>query len=154
MVTIGAEAMRRIDQIDTSTGEIVGGVLALIQPKRKNGFGEGWFAMSQTALKAIREAGLQGRDYEVMFALLEILDFENLIQVNQAEIAQALNMKPSHMSRSVKNLVETGVLLEGPRIGRSKTYRLNPNLGWKGSAKGHNEALRAKMKQSNITVVK
>lgn len=146
--------MKRIEQIDQETGEVLGGVLAWIQPKRKNGFGEGWFAMSQSALRALREGGLQGRDYEVLFALLEVLDFENLIQVNQGAIAESLNMKPPHLSRSIKRLMEIGALIEGPKIGRSKTYRLNPNLGWKGSAKNHQSALKERMRAAGLSVVR
>ena len=145
---------RRVDQIDTETGELIGGFVAVIQPKRKNGFGEGWFAMSQNALRAIREAGLKGRDYEVLFALLEVLDFENLIQVSQVELAAELGMQKPHLSRSIKHLIEVGVLLEGPKIGRSKTFRLNPSFGWKGSAKGHTDALKERMKAAGLSVVK
>lgn len=145
---------RRIDQIDTETGELIGGFVAVIQPKRRNGFGDGWIAMSQTAMTAIRKAGLQGRDYEVLFALLEVLDFENLIQVSQVELAQELGMQKPNLSRSIKRMVDIGILLEGPKIGRSKTFRLNPSFGWKGSAKGHTDALKERMKAAGLTVVK
>ena len=30
-----------------------------------------------------------------------------------------------------------GVLLEGPKIGISRSYRLNPEFGWRGSGKNH-----------------
>jgi len=145
---------RRIDQIDTETGELIGGFVAVIQPKRRNGFGDGWIAMSQTAMTAIRKAGLQGRDYEVLFALLEVLDFENLIQVSQVDLAEELGMHKPHLSRSIKRMVDIGILLEGPKIGRSKTFRLNPSFGWKGSAKGHTDALKERMKAAGLSVVK
>ena len=32
--------------------------------------------------------------------------------------------------------------LEGPKIGVSRSYRLNPNYGWKGSGKNHKQALK------------
>ena len=32
------------------------------------------------------------------------------------------------------------------KIGISRSYRLNPNFGWKGSAKGHREALHEHLK--------
>jgi len=154
LVTIrGADMTRRVEQVDTETGEVLGGFVAVIQPKRKNGFGDGWIAMSQTAMTAIRKAGLQGRDYEVLFALLEVLDFENLIQVSQVEMAAELGMQKTHLSRSIKRLLEIGILLEGPKIGRSKTFRLNPSFGWKGSAKGHTDALKERMRAAGLSVV-
>ena len=74
---------------------------------------------------------------KVMWAMLARLDYENLIQVSQAEVAQELGMNRHNVNRSIKKLIELGVVLEGVRIGISLSYRLNPNFGWKGSAKGH-----------------
>ena len=50
------------------------------------------------------------------------------------------------VNRSIKKLIELGVILEGVKIGISRSYRLNPNFGWKGSAKGHREALHEHLK--------
>ena len=67
------------------------------------------------------------------------LDYENLIQVNQAEVSEQVGMNRHNVNRSIKKLIELGVILEGVKIGISRSYRLNPNFGWKGSAKGHRE---------------
>ena len=42
---------KRLQQIDSETGEIIDGFVAYVVPKRKNGFGQGWLAMAQTAQK-------------------------------------------------------------------------------------------------------
>ena len=78
--------------------------------------------------------------------MLARLDYENLIQVNQAEVAEQVGMNRHHVNRSIKKLIELGVVLEGVKIGISRSYRLNPNFGWKGSAKGHREALHEHLK--------
>ena len=67
--------------------------------------------------------------------MLARLDYENLIQVNQAEVAEQVGMNRHHVNRSIKKLIKLGVVLEGVKIGLSRSYRLNPNFGWKGSAK-------------------
>ena len=144
---------RRVTQVDDTTGEVLGSFVAVIQPKRQNGFTEGWFAMAQDALRLLRTAGLGGRDYDVLFALLERLDFENLIQVSQAELASDCDMRPPHVSRSIKKLLDLGCLLEGPKIGRSRSFRLNPRFGWKGSTKGHQNALKQRMKAAGLSVI-
>ena len=77
---------------------------------------------------------------KVMWAMLARLDYENLIQVNQAEVSEQVGMNRHNVNRSIKKLIELGVILEGVKIGISRSYRLNPNFGWKGSAKGHREA--------------
>ena len=74
---------------------------------------------------------------------------KNLIQVNQAEIARDLGMQRQNVQRSIKRLMELGVILEGVKIGVSRSYRLNPSFGWKGSAKGHREALHEHLKVVN-----
>lgn len=144
---------KRFEQIDTSTGEVTGSFVAVIKPKRNNAFYGGWFAMSQQAIAALREHGLTGKDYEVLMLLLSQLDFENLIQVSQAQVAEELGMRKQHVHRTMVKLVEIGVLREGPKVGRSKTYRLDPNLGWKGTAKNHHSAIKERMKANGMTVV-
>ena len=63
------------------------------------------------------------------------LDYENLIQVNQAEVAEQVGMNRHHVNRSIKKLIKLGVVLEGVKIGLSRSYRLNPNFGWKAQPK-------------------
>lgn len=133
---------RIVTQVDVETGEELNGFLCYIPRKRMNYFYDGWFAMRQNALKEFRNAKLNGRDYDVLFCLLENLDFENLIHINQTDIAQELNMEKTNVNRSIKRLSELGALLKGPKVGRNCTYRLNPNFGWKGSTKNHEKAIK------------
>ncbi|EBJ1927858.1 hypothetical protein DP473_24880, partial [Salmonella enterica] len=48
----------------------------------------------------------------------------------------------TNVSRSIKGLINLGVIIEGPKIGRSKSYRLNPQFGWKGTVSNHKKALK------------
>ncbi len=139
-----------LQQVDMDSGELLEGFVAVVQPKRRNGFRKGWLAMAQDALSLLATADLTGRDYKVLMALLARLDFDNLIQVNQAEVAREIGIRRSHFSESVGKLIDLGALIEGPRVGVHKTYRLNPRFGWKGSASGHQEALKARMKAARI----
>ena len=43
------------------------------------------------------------------------IDFENLMVVNQAELAKELGMHRQHVQRSIKRLIALGVILEGRR---------------------------------------
>ena len=137
---------KRLQQIDLETGEIIDGFVAYVVPKRKNGFGQGWLAMAQNGAEILAQSNLSGNDFKVLMKLLSVLDYENLIQVSQAEIARELNMHRQHVQRSIKRLLDLGIVLEGVKIGISRSYRLNPKFGWKGSAKGHREALTDHLK--------
>ncbi|WP_270371253.1 helix-turn-helix transcriptional regulator [Escherichia coli] len=98
--------------------------------------------MNQAALITIANE-LNHDQMRVLMALLAELDYENYIQVAQIDIAEALTMQKTNVSRAVKNLIDFGIILEGPKIGRSKTYRLNPQFGWKGTVSNHKKALNA-----------
>ena len=143
---IGNSMNRHMQQIDHQTGEVVEGFVAYVVPKRKNGFQKGWMAMAQEVMMMLAQSNLTGNDMKVMWAMLARLDYENLIQVNQAEVSEQVGMNRHNVNRSIKKLIELGVILEGVKIGISRSYRLNPNFGWKGSAKGHREALHEHLK--------
>ncbi|EMY0378474.1 helix-turn-helix domain-containing protein [Salmonella enterica] len=132
--------MRKVTQVDLETGEDLGGFVAVIRPKQKSSF-ERHFTMNQAALKIIATE-LNHEQTKVLMMLLADLDYENYIQVAQIDIAESLGMKKSNVSKAVKNLIEFGIILEGPKIGRSKTYRLNPQFGWKGTVSNHKKALK------------
>ena len=89
---IGDVMNRHMQQIDSETGEVVDGFVAYVVPKRKNGFQRGWMAMAQDAMMMLAQSNLTGNDMKVMWAMLARLDYENLIQVSQAEVAQELGM--------------------------------------------------------------
>ena len=133
-------SQKRITQVDESTGEIVGGFVAVIRPKQKSPF-ERHFTMNQASLLILANS-LTGEQLRVLLALLSDLDYENYIQVAQSDIASNLHMQKTHVSRAIKALLDLGVILEGPKVGRSKTYRLNEQFGWKGSVPNHKKALK------------
>lgn len=145
-------SQKRITQVDESTGEIVGGFVAVIRPKQKSPF-ERHFTMNQASLLILANS-LTGEQLKVLLALLSDLDYENYIQVAQSDIANNLSMQKTNVSRSVKALLDLGVILEGPKVGRSKTYRLNEQFGWKGTVPNHNKALKKRLAERGMSVVK
>lgn len=145
--------MRKIGQFDVETGEILDdGFLVYVAPKRRNGFREGWFAMSSNAAGTLKHL-TRVDDFRVLMALLEKLDYENLITANQSDIARDLGMDSAQVNRAIKRLVGLGVILQGPRVGVSRSYRLNPHFGWRGSAKGHVIMLDREIKRRGLEAV-
>lgn len=142
----------KITQINHETGEILDGVLVYVPRKRKSPF-ERHFTMNQDALKILAKE-LNHEQFKVLMMLLADLDYENYIQITQQDIADSLGMKKSNVSRAVKGLINLKIVLEGPKVGRSKTYRLNEQFGWKGTIPNHNKALKKRMAQSGISVIK
>lgn len=147
--------MQRVTHSVMDTGEIMeGAVLGMFFPKRQNGFGTGWVAMAQNAMMELARSDLGAQDWRVFAAVVAKLDFENFLLLTIADLAKEIGMQRSHASDSIAKLERLGVLIRGPKAGRSSTFRLNPSFGWKGSASNHQKALRDRMKAAGMSVVK
>lgn len=130
---------------DIQTGEVQEGSLIWVPARQVSQFGRGWFQMAQDTLKRLNaERKALGMEGLVVFnALMARLDFENFIQVSQADIAKEVQMKPSNVSKAVSKLLDLGFIRQGPKVGRSYTYQLHPELAWKGKGKAHHHAREA-----------
>jgi hypothetical protein len=118
-------------QVDQETGEILPGVTILIPDKNKlrDPF---MLAAREGFIRLAKDKDLTGEDRRVLDVYLASMDFENWIHISQQDIADLLEMPKQNVSRSTKRLVEKTILIEGPKVGRSKTFRLNAFYGWKG----------------------
>ena len=58
--------------------------------------------MAQEAMMMLAQSNLTGNDMKVM-AMLARLDYENLIQVNQVEVAEQVGMNRHNVNRSIKS---------------------------------------------------
>jgi MarR family len=139
---------RQLGVIDLATGELLTGVPVWFGVKVQSPYGRRWVGMNQHFLEefAARE-DVHGETFRVFIYLNARLDFDNLINVPQKEIAKALNMQQPNVSRAIKKLEELGIILRGPKIGKIAAWRLNPNAGWKGKVKDLRPALHAAQKQ-------
>ena len=80
--------------------------------------------------KLSMESDLDGVDLRVFLYLFSRLDFENFTRVEQRDIAEALQRRKEHVSRSIRKLKAKKVIIEAsPKVGRSSAYLLNPKYG-------------------------
>jgi len=119
--------------VDPDSGEILGRMPFLTR-KKVNLYGEYIMARQEGFLRLARESDLTGNDRRVLDVYFGNLDFENYIQISQQAIADYLGMNRQHVSRATKKLVKKGILIEGMKVGKHNTYRLNPFYGWKGKS--------------------
>ena len=61
------------------------------------------------AMMMLAQSNLTSNDMKVMWAMLARLDYENLIQ-NQAEVSEQVGMNRHNVNRSIKKLIELGVI--------------------------------------------
>lgn len=132
---------KRLGTIDLDTGEVMEGVNVFCPTSKKTGFQTlyGWryCIMAQDAMTMIAaDKDITGETFRVFFYMAGRLDFENYIRLQQNEIAESLGMQKTHVSRAVKMLESKNILLRGPKVGQSYSWRMNPNFGYKGDPRG------------------
>ena len=134
-----------VEQIDKRTGEVMDGCMVWIPHRPK--LTERWFmAFQDSFIELAKDQELTLEHKNILLYLFGRLDFENFIQQSQSEIAESLGMQKQNVSRAMKTLIQKQIVLEGPKVGRSKCYRLNPNYGWKGKVKTLQEHRREQFK--------
>lgn len=127
---------RRIISVDEDTGEIVPGVPVLYGVKVRSPYGRAWMQTNQSALLEIaKDPDIGSGALRVFLYLNGRLDFDNLIAVQQKEIAADLNMDKGSVSRAMKLLLQKQIILRDERLGRLGAYKLNEHYGWKGKVK-------------------
>lgn len=135
---------KQIEQVDMETGEVIQGCMVWIPNRPK--LTERWFMAFQDAFEELaKDREITSEPRRVLDYMFSKLDFENYIQLIQKEITKALGMHKSQVSEAIKLLTAKQIILEGPKVGRSKCYRLNPNYGWKGKVKTLQEARREQL---------
>lgn len=131
---------QNLAMIDLNTGEILPGVPVYRPAKTKL---RGWFMVWEQGLKRLaQDEDLTGETLRVLMYCLSELDYENYLKVTQKDIVEALEMKRQNVSRAIKMLVDKQILIQGPKSGRSNTYRLNEFYGWKGKLKNMGKETR------------
>ena len=144
--------------VDLNTGDVKDGVFVYCPKKQHSLFSrEGFVMMSQLRSDMLANSDLGLVDFRVLMKLIAILDMDNLIAINQTELADKMGLKRPNFSRSIKKLLSEEIIIEGAKLGQHKSYRLNAYYGWKGSTENHANALEAdpiplsdRMKQSGI----
>jgi DNA-binding transcriptional ArsR family regulator len=119
-----------IESPNEETGEIEQYILT---PAKKKKVPKGdWVLMFQEGLEQVATLNLKGETLRVYMILLSKLDYENWLRIRQKDIADKLNMKPPHVSRAIKELTDNGILVKGPKVSNSNTYRLDPTFAFRG----------------------
>ena len=123
---------RRLGTIDLDSGEIFeDGVPVWVKAKVK--WHEGFVMTFQEAvIKVAEDKDMNHQMTRVWLLMIGKMSFENWIMLPQTEISESLQMKTSDVSRAIRKLLDKGLLLKGPKMGRTSAYKLNSKYAWKG----------------------
>ncbi|MEI4624108.1 helix-turn-helix domain-containing protein (plasmid) [Bacillus pfraonensis] len=136
-----------IEVPDEETGEIQ--QYLLTPAKKKKVYKGDWVMVFQEGLTYVAKLNLKGETLRVYMILLSKLDYENWLRIRQKDIAEELGMKPPHVSRAIKELSNHGILVKGPKVGASNTYRLDPSFAFRGRDKNL-EQVRKEVKHLKV----
>lgn len=84
--------------------------------------------LNQTAcIELAQDKRLGGAEFRVFYALLSLMDYEDSVQISQADICEMIGMKQKSVSAAIKTLIEADVLRSIDKLGQNTTYILNPH---------------------------
>jgi hypothetical protein len=130
----------RVGVVNLDTGQALPDFVVSVSNRRRSSMGRGAFFMVDQAkgaelMGAIAASRLPGESLRVLFAMLPFLDYDNAICIGHAYLSKQCGISRPAVSRSIKRLVEFGVLATGfPVPGGAVSYTLNPHFAWKGEA--------------------
>jgi phage replication O-like protein O len=67
-----------------------------------------------------------GTEFRIFYALLSLMDYEDSVQISDADIGEMIGMKQKNISAAIKTLIEVDVIRSIDKPGQNTTYILNP----------------------------
>jgi predicted transcriptional regulator len=122
----------KVQTVNQKTGEKKEGYFVYIAYPKPKITGNRWMMTFQDSLAIIaKDKEINGQTMRVLLLVLSELDFENYINIKQIDIAKELEMQKTHVSTSMRLLVNKGIILK-VKEGTTTGYKLNPHYAWKG----------------------
>lgn len=101
----------------------------------------------QRAIVEIGKLHLPREQREVLDYLMGYCDWGNWLYVQHTAIGAEMGIARPSVSRAMRCLLARGIIEQGESVGKSRCYRLSPNLAWKGTARSWNGAQWERRKQ-------
>lgn len=110
----------------------------------------GWCMIFQQAIGALgSDKTISARSKEILLYIIGQMDFENWVMIEQSGIAEKFEMQRPNVSRCIKELLSRGYLEQGPKLGKTNSYKVNLQLVWKGRAKNRQDEVAKKWREAD-----
>ena len=120
-------------------------VTTIVQNEKKVSLKDQFVMAFTSNLRALAELNISQNELKVITYILEVMEFGNLISINQTSIAKELGLHKSNVSYTFKRLVEKNILIKKD----GHTFR-NSNLFAKGLNHSMNEERRANLRSAQV----
>lgn len=135
--------------------------IVYFQPPKNRNYDARWLLLWQDGSdigvsmteQAEMERPLTQTEYRVRDWLMGTIGIGNYVHVNQAEMARRLRIQRADASRAIKRLIDLGILIQGPKSGRSNTYMVSPAFCFAGNLENGIKARKEAIKQRKATVI-
>lgn len=112
-------------------------------------FAGDWAAMSQEMLlKLAMNHDLKLMELRVLLYLIGTMGYQNKLDFKTVDVAEALGTRGTNVSRALTHLSKKNILIRVV-TGKSYSYSLNPNLGFKGKSGEHKPDFKNPVKLDN-----
>ena len=120
-------------------------VTTIVQNEKKVSLKDQFVMAFTSNLRALAELNISQNELKVITYILEVMEFGNLISINQTSIAKELGLHKSNVSYTFKRLVEKNILIKKD----GHTF-MNSNLFAKGLNHSMNEERRANQRSAQV----
>lgn len=134
---------------DPNTGEEINHI-ALVVPRKGEKLKDWLMIFHRGTMAMALDPEIRGETYRVFMYVLSHIDYENRILVTQMDVVKGIGMKQQSVNRAFKQLTQKGILLEGKKYGTVKTYYLNIDYGWKGSARNLKKKAKEQLDEQSV----
>ena len=94
-----------------------------------------------------KDRELAGRHLRILLHLLSISNYENYITETVAEQAKGMGMDTRNYSRSLKLLLEKGLVIKCAKWRNAHVYKINSHLAWRGKIHNLEKERRKSIKE-------
>lgn len=138
--------------VDSITNEQLEGITVVRGAKKTKFKSQGGFLVmfqnKDVSMDLVSNRAIDGTSWRVFWYMLHVMSYENFVHVSQKEIAEAVKIHVNQVSRSIKNLVNEGLIIKVPLKSNCFVYRVNLGLVWKGKPQSYNENIKQLEKKS------
>lgn len=133
---------------------------AYFTPPKKKNYPIRWLTVWQdeseigaSIVEQAKSATMTLTDYRVRDFLMGTIGIGNYVFVNQAEVARELSIHKVTVCESIKRLCEMGILIKGPKSGRSNTYMVSPAFCFSGKIENGIKARKETIQNHKAKVI-
>ncbi|MCH3886005.1 hypothetical protein [Tenacibaculum aquimarinum] len=106
-----------------------------VNKKQKlGGFSDFIFVFQNAILEVLKSANLGKNSYKILLYLMAKTEFEKEINATLYGIAKELKIDQSQASKAMKSLTDLNIVIRNKEL---RTFRLNYEIGFKGSPKNY-----------------